>query len=244
MPCISRTCLSLLWVCAVFGCDSPGLAPIAGSRENTRDVANLPSPSAQYEEQVNPFAATARPPMTPQHGELCVLATVKINTIHVGAPLEGRVEFKNRCGFSVAVLTSPIEVRTAFINGSMLHWEGMGSPYARLYIYQRELGRPKLIGDAGAPVLGAPDYVVIVAKRAASIPLVGDTKHTLSRGRYGVFFQTRAVATTLGGTKNGAIDLGESLAFHNLKNEGKPPLPTAQSFMPVHSRDTYLEIDY
>lgn len=128
-------------------------------------------------------------------------------------------------------------------NGEILRWEGMAGPYARLYIYSRDSGRPRFFGDAGMKVLGLPKYVVVPPGGSAVASLVGDESHTLGPGEYGGFFETWAVPTNGGSADQTRIDLRESVLRHNDINAGSAELPSAHTFSVVNGRDTFFKVN-
>jgi len=190
----------------------------------------------------NPFLSrpAVRSPSPMTH---CVRVVLRINDGHANAALTGAIEIHNRCDARVAVLTSPVEVRTRTQPGDLLPWEGMLGPFASLSIYRRELGRPDIVTDAGAIVLGLPDFIVVEQDSSAKLLITGDQSHRLKRGAYGAFFRTWAVFTDLPPSFKGEIDLAKSLSRHNVRHAGTDPLPPARSFVPLESGDSLFSVE-
>lgn len=208
--------------------------------EPDEPAARQETPSSPAVAHENPFA-TSDDRDAAFRKELCVLAVLEIKTPARNEPLQGSLELRNRCAYAVAVLTSPIQTRIH--PQDAFHWEGMADPYARLHLYPRAAGRPRMLGDAGAQVHGLPEFVVIGANSTTKHALIGDASPKLDAGEYGAFFQSWAARTTLPPQAGVNIDLSKTVAVHNQKNSGQPRLARARDFKPVYSRDVFFKVD-
>jgi hypothetical protein len=178
----------------------------------------------------------------PEPDSECVRATLHVNDVGLDQPLNGKVTIVNACAFAVAVLTGPVEVRTRFAKKTTWAWEGMMSPYARLYLYRRDVGKTKYAGDAGMPVFGAPDVAVVPKGGTTELPLVGGVVAFEVRGEYGCFFETVAVRSLTDADVRSAIDLAQSVERHNKRHIGAPRLPRAGNFLRVSAPDVFFEV--
>lgn len=201
--------------------------------------ADAPQKSAAKSEAANPFAKPIDPSILDENGA-CVHAVLAFEDVAKNESLRGTFTVENRCALRLAVLTTPVELRIRKERGEFFHWEGMAGPFARLYIYRRDIGRPRLLGDAGARVLGLPTFVTVEARSSATYPIDGSVG--LPPGEYGAYLQTWAAPAGAVRVEKGQMTLTESLKRHNARNAGTPELPTAQSFIGVHSPDDFFVV--
>ena len=227
----------LLGVVALLGCDGSASATNTATEDvpPTSRVATATHVGRDH----SPFLAGNPWPLgsTP-----CVGSVLSLRRVAADGSFEGTVRFHNGCKAPVAVLCTPVEVRRRMQRGDFFRWEGMGSPYARLYIYRRDLGPTKFVGDAGAEVRGTPGDVVIAPGATIEVPIAGGIGE-LPPGDYGAFFHTWAVpAGSAVTTGRAVIDLRRTVAVQSAGAPGTPVVPRPTNGHAVQTGDVMFTI--
>ena len=170
----------------------------------------------------------------------CVQATLTLHDIKALEAIRGHVAFRSTCDQAVTVLVAPVEVRVRN-DKSVIHWEGMGSPFARLYIFSRSDGAPRFVGDAGASVQGIPDRVNLDPRASTEVTVRGSETAGLAAGTYGAYLETYAFSGLRASTPAVELDLANTIRRWNEKH------PDSEVFrvpgaLPFRSQLTYFNV--
>lgn len=198
--------------------------------------------SASGGDAKNPFLSAPATEPEAEGRESCLVGTLALGEgggkIRSGAS----IELTNSCASDFAVLVSPVEVRTLIGPDDAFHWEGTRSPFAVLYIYRRDLGHPKLYGDWGKTVRGEPGYAVVPSSGKLLVPIDGFESLNLPPGAYVGFLRTWVVPTILRSGTAAVMDLRNSIAEHNKRNEGKAEVEKALSFIEIETSPSEFSV--
>jgi hypothetical protein len=178
---------------------------------------------ASSPEATNPLACFAQDAACSSSARLgsCVSLNLSIADIDRDAPLKGLVEIQNNCDESIAILTSPTELRIR-VTKARIPWEGWDTgqiAYATLYVFTRKLGLSHAFaGDAVLQVKGMPGYAVVSPRSIRRVPISDTAPHraALKAGHYAATLLTFAAESPPAdpGTDS-EFDLSHTLTLHN-----------------------------
>ena len=142
-----------------------------------------------------------------------------------GSPLKAVLRVNNRCSESVAVLTSPLEVRFRLRKEDRFPAELMdAAAYSVVYVFDTQVGLPKeaFHGDGALTVTALPAYYWVIPHTPVDIPITGSHPKlsVLPPSSYGISILTPVVFASGFPERRVPFDLGLSVEKHNGTQEG------------------------
>src|SRR5215471_14275802 len=149
-------CLATVGICAICACGNSNRTTHGSDGMGGASQRALVAEGNGRRD--NPFTSSHA---TTSIGQNPVGASLRIDLSSGDDLLHGGIQLTNLTSATLAVMTAPIETRLQLRPEDSWPWEGMASPYARLYIFRAARGMPPWRGDAGAEIRGVPGFVVL-----------------------------------------------------------------------------------
>lgn len=180
--------------------------------EEPHAPARTAPPSATRATDENPFT---RPSVEPT-SESCVTMTLDVS----GGSFPSTVTMLNKCDHSVAVLTSPLEVRIRLTGKEKFVHERMPwTAYAIFFVVASDLRDDAFRGDGvirdgGLRVNRPPGYTTVAAKGIARVPVRCELD--VPRGRYALALMTYEAPQGDAPAQSNPFNCDESVQHYNI----------------------------
>lgn len=198
----------------------------AAGQEPASDKAQRSLRNVDGQLNANPFIQTAAGSSSGVSVSSCLSMTLHVSMPRGGAALSGELTAKNRCPYSVAVMTAPVELRIRLSAQMRFPAEsGIGNAYAIAYLFADEvgLGRDAFRGDGGVTVTAPPEFAVVGPNQDGGIPVRGKLPLELLPGKYGLALMTMVVPTAGASAKPGSIEIDNSVERFQRGRAGDRP---------------------
>jgi hypothetical protein len=176
--------------------------------------------SPTHEARKNPFVA-GDPAGQVAVAQLarCVEAALSLGAVVVHDPSSrGEIIVHNRCKRTVAVLTSPIEIRIRRRPDQTFPSEVVGTPYVLVYIFPADMGLPAraFMGDSEMSVTSMPRYSLVKSGVSTPFALRGIERLAgLEPGIYRIIMLIPIAFASDGVDTDKTFDLRQSVDVHN-----------------------------
>jgi hypothetical protein len=202
-------------------------------------VATSVPPQHSLVQHENPFMR----PSVEAAGKSCVTVTLDAQE----GVLPVTATMSNKCDHSVAVLTSPLELRVRRTGKEALVHERMSwTAYAILYVIAADLRGQVFRGDGvirdgGLGVRRPPAYTTITAKGTISVPLLCDID--VPSGRYALTISTYEASQGNASARSDPFNCDESVEHHNRGSESVAKIYLGGDVRQVQSGMVMVQID-
>ena len=149
----------------------------------------------------------------------CVQAALSMGAIVVHDPSSrGELLVHNRCKRTIAVLTSPVEIRIRRRPDQTFPDEATGTAYTLAYVFPADMGLSAraFVGDNEMSVTTAPRYSLVKSGMSAPFALRGIERLAgLKPGIYQIIMLIPVAFASDGGDADKIFDLRQSVDVHN-----------------------------